>query len=231
MKIRSTIMIVILAAVMMPAGQAMAATETTQPNSTSDMDYVEINGTKIDKILWDGKLIPLSKLVTTPSGVLQLGPEAIENGFIIGFSDRNSPAARKSEEIQLAAAKKLARSQTLNHKTDVIAARGKSADNQVASTAAGCGSLSMARMYENLNCSGSYLSMFKADEISYLGTYGWNDRVTSLSIGYCQSMFYGFKDINFGGTRWDFGQGVYSYVGGSANDQFSSTRTINSGVC
>lgn len=58
-----------------------------------------------------------------------------------------------------------------------------------------------------------------------LAAYGWNDKISSFRT-YNGGHPKWWQDVGYGGTAWDWGTISVSYVGNSANDQFSSVEAL-----
>ena len=57
-----------------------------------------------------------------------------------------------------------------------------------------------ARMFDGLNCTDSYISMWTVEKIYNFGSYGWNDRISSAAVGSCIYMLKMFEHADFLGA-------------------------------
>lgn len=98
-----------------------------------------------------------------------------------------------------------------------------------ASAQAACGLPSIARMWKDGSCNGSYLSMYKNDQIPRLSTYGFGGNISSAEAGQCQSIRM-WTDINYGGNQqYIAAAGFVTLV--TYNNQYDSSRSYANASC
>jgi len=104
----------------------------------------------------------------------------------------------------------------------VMGAARETASNDASETPLAAAS-PYVRWYVDANFTGASFEAYYA--YRDLGAIGWDDRISSfvpLSAGHPRW----WRDIAFSGEAWDWGPGVpVAYVGGDANDRFSSVES------
>lgn len=211
----------LVAPLTLAAGLTLASSpaQMAAPAPAAPSKGLTLDGTFIDKVLIDGtRLVSYAEYaeVIEPKALadkaflqLHADPAAVKRGHFAAFtSQAGSRAFQKANGLPLDVdgpyvnAAKGARTRA---QEAASAARAKKQTlNGRAITLSACNGYmgSGAYMFDGLGCSGGdYISMWTADKIPNMGTYGWNDRISSAVAGTCIYYLKMFKDSNYLGTN------------------------------
>lgn len=100
-----------------------------------------------------------------------------------------------------------------------------------AAAQAACGLPSVARMWKDGGCAGSYLSMFKNDSIPHFSTYGFNDNISSAEAGQCQSIRIWIDASYSGASQPIAAAGFITLLNGTFNNRTSSSQSYANASC
>lgn len=196
---------------------ALAVTVTGPTRPAGSEHGWTIDGDLVTKVMLDGKLMSFERYQTEivpaePASTkldLVVDPSAVGRGYLVAFrtpaeSERYlesvgavipAPVVRENPRGAELRAQAVARMQhTLNgERIDLV----------------GCSSpysINAAYLYDGIGCTGSYLSMWSQDQIPSMGTYGFNDKISSVNLGNCIYMLKMFRDSNYlGGSVTYYG--------------------------
>ena len=194
-----------------------------------------IDGNLVTKVMLDGRLMSFERYQTEivpaePASTkldLVVDPSAVGRGYLVAFrtpadSERYlesvgavipPPVVRENPRGAVLRAQAAARTQqTLNgDKIDLV----------------GCSSpysINAAYLYDGIGCTNTYLSMWSQDMIPSMGTYGFNDKTSSVNLGNCIYMLKMFRDSNYLGTSVTY-YGPASIGASTLGNEVSSATT------
>ena len=232
----------VFAAVLATVPVVAATSHHASPASTAVAGY-EIQGVTVDKVLFRGKVVPVSAyrhvVAAAPNHGTGLGvvidKSAIARGYVVAFeSDAATNAYMSQHHLG-----KLP-STALESHVSALTGPHKGSETTLGSDRVSMVTCSLpykhAEMYETSYCGGSYLAVSWNDAIPAMSTYGWDNRVSSIGIGTCISNMTTWNSNSYTGARASFGGGtVYSVLapqgGSNINDSISSVKTDYSGAC
>lgn len=223
----------------------IAALPAAPAQASEPSSGIGINGSVVSLVSYEGKLMTFAdyNVVSDAADAAGRAPilvsdgSAVSRGYVVAFDDLaeanayttshrmgSIPSSARDAAAEAATAKAMAARQSAA--VTVLGARGLT-------PLLGCSLPNhMGYLYVNASCGGDLLGVGWNDQVPDLRIYGKNDNISSMALGDCIAMLYGYKDIKYGGGSQAFGGGdVYTFLPAGWNDVISSYKTTPTGIC
>lgn len=234
-------LVALCVSVVVSLGVTAASASLASASQREDSDRIVKSIEDVDAVMFQGEIISLGDyagLEAEGAGEdstlhLVVDPSAIERGYFVAFATEADasaymeshgmgpfPGTQRDSAVESATESRLAAAEAMESLSLPSVALGCSEPNH------------LGRLYELVQCGGSYFNVLWNEAIPDLRVYGWNDRARSAALGDCIGALTGWIDINYQGDSRSYGGlSLYPTLLPGFAGEISSLKTTAAGPC